>query len=309
MKILIVGAGATGLLYGGWLAKGGADITFLARPQAVSALTSGPIYLSGPTLDEEIDSFSVVSRAAPRAFDVLIYTVKHYDLHAAAVATAAALKDGGCVLGLQNGVTTHDVLTRTYHPDAVAVGVVYAAAMRASPSRVAHSGKTNLVAFGTYGAPISPILADLAAIWKKAGVEARVEFDIRTALWTKFLGFATNAALTCLARQPAGIVYADEHLLEVTRKAIEEAVAVGKAEGALFADDAGERTLRLLQSFPKDMVASMRQDLDAGRPLELENVSGEICRLGRKHGIPTPIHEIAYACLKPFANGHGTEKL
>jgi len=51
------------------------------------------------------------------------------------------------------------------------------------------------------------------------------------------------------------------------------------------------------------VVASMRQDLDAGRRLELEAISGTIVRLGRKHGVATPVHEVAYACLKPFADG------
>jgi 2-dehydropantoate 2-reductase len=70
----------------------------------------------------------------------------------------------------------------------------------------------------------------------------------------------------------------------------------------LAADAEGE-ALAILKCFPADVVASMRQDLDAGRRLELEGISGVIVRLGRKHGIATPVHDVAYACLRPFADG------
>ena len=51
------------------------------------------------------------------------------------------------------------------------------------------------------------------------------------------------------------------------------------------------------------MYASMFHDLARGRRLELDSFSGLVVRLGRKHGIPTPVHEMAYACLLPYLNG------
>ena len=58
-----------------------------------------------------------------------------------------------------------------------------------------------------------------------------------------------------------------------------------------------------LAAFPPEVVASMRQDLDAGRRLELESTSGAIVRRGRALGVATPFHETAYACLKPYRDG------
>ena len=83
-------------------------------------------------------------------------------------------------------------------------------------------------------------------------------------------------------------------------------MALAAAEGVTLAADAEATTVRLLQSFPPDMVASMRQDLDAGRRLELDEITGTIVRLGIKHGISTPVHATAYACLKPYRDGART---
>ncbi len=141
------------------------------------------------------------------------------------------------------------------------------------------------------------------ALWREAGVNAAISDDISATLWTKFLFLATNAALTCLARQPAGVVYHDKLLLDLAERSIAEIAAVARAEGVRLPPGAEGEALAILKGFPPGVVASMRQDLDAGRRLELEGISGTIVRLGRKHGLATPVHDVAYACLKPFADG------
>ena len=81
-------------------------------------------------------------------------------------------------------------------------------------------------------------------------------------------------------------------------------MAVGRAEGAAFSLTQAQDTLGILQAFPPELFASMHHDLAAGRPLELDGISGLISRLGKQHGVDTPFHTMAYACLKPWAMGH-----
>ena len=78
---------------------------------------------------------------------------------------------------------------------------------------------------------------------------------------------------------------------------------MGRAKGIQFPADMLETTLALNANFDPNTKHSMLKDLEAGRPLEHEWISGEIVRLGRELGVPTPFHEIAYAALKPFAAG------
>jgi 2-dehydropantoate 2-reductase len=235
--------------------------------------------------------------------DILLFAVKTYDLDAAARMAAGSLAAGGLVVGLQNGVGSAEMLEETFAPDQIMVGPVYSAATLGGDGRVRFGGERNDVAIGNIGGHTHPHAQRLVAYWRKAGVEASISDDIRTTLWTKFLFLATNAALTCLSRQSAGVVYRDPWLLDLAERSIAEIAAVARAEGVGLTPDAAEVALAILQGFPPDVVASMRQDLDAGRRLELEAISGTIVRLGRKHGLATPVHDVAYACLKPFASG------
>ncbi len=304
MHTIIVGAGAVGTLYGGWLLAGGGDVSFVARGPRLLHLRSQGLELQGngqSYVRRDVEAADKVQEL--RAADVLILTVKLYDLEAAANAAQPALKEGGLAVGLQNGVESADILSRVFPSRQVMVGPVYSAATLTKQGVVQYSGSRNLVALGNAEGLTHPFAHALARIWTKAGVAAAVVDDIGVTLWTKFLAFGTNAALTCLSRQPAGVVYHDPDLAALAARSIEEISAVARAEGVVLPDTAAAEAIALLRSFPPHMVASMRQDLDAGRRLELDAVSGAISRYGRKHGIATPFHDTAYACLKPYREG------
>ncbi|MCY7279801.1 MAG: 2-dehydropantoate 2-reductase [Sphingomonas bacterium] len=304
MRISIIGSGAIGTLYGGWLLSGGADVAFVARGPRHDQIRDRGIILSGGVVEiihRDINVARDVNDLAPA--DVLIFAVKSYDLDAAARAATNALSSGGLVVGLQNGVDAGAMLSAIFDPDQVMVGPVYSAATLTADGAVRYGGQRNDVVIGNARGLVHPLAEPLIDHWRRAGVAASISDDIRTSLWTKYLFLATNAALTCLSRQPAGVVYHDPLLLDLAERSIAEIAAVAAAEGVQLAPDAPAAALAILTAFPPDVVASMRQDLDAGRRLELEAISGTIVRLGRKHGVATPVHDVAYACLKPFADG------
>jgi 2-dehydropantoate 2-reductase len=130
--------------------------------------------------------------------------------------------------------------------------------------------------------------------------------DIRAAQWQKFVGLATNAALTSLIRLPAGNIYHDAELLELARRALAEVAAVARAQGIALPEDVVERALQMHRNFPPAMYASMYHDHARGRRTELESLSGLVVRRGRQFGVPTPVHEMAYLCLKPYVDGAPT---
>lgn len=304
MRIVVIGAGAIGTLYGGWLLSGGAEVAFVARGARHDQIREHGIILGRAAGETIYRSVTVASDAAelPPA-DVLLVAVKTYDLAEVARAATRSLAPGGLVVGLQNGIDTAATLGASFDPAQVMVGPVYSAATLGPRGTVRPGGQRNDVTIGNVQGVGHASAEPLVGYWRKAGVAASVSQDIGAALWTKFLFLATNAALTCLSRQPAGVVYHDPLLLDLARRSIAEIAAIADAEGVQLEPGAEAAALAILTGFPPDVVASMRQDLDAGRRLELEAISGTIVRLGRKHGIATPIHDVAYACLKPFANG------
>ncbi len=307
MRIMMIGTGAIGSLYGGWLLAAGGEVSFVARGRRFAQLRQNGLSVEGQS-NLRFPEVVVAQHATdlPPA-DIIIFAVKLYDLEQAARSAACTLAPGGLVVGLQNGVDTAATLGTIFDPAQVMVGPVYSAAVLGVDGTVRHQGSRNDVVIGNVAGLTHPHAQRLIALWQKAGVAASLSSDINSSLWTKFLVLATNAALTCLARQPAGIVYHDPLLLDLARRSIAEIAAVAKAEGVGLAPDAEAEALTTLQNFHPDVVASMRQDLDAGRRLELEGISGTVVRLGRDHSISTPVHDVAYACLKPFVDGRGSK--
>jgi 2-dehydropantoate 2-reductase len=266
MHVVVIGAGAVGTLYGGWLLAGGADVSFVARGRRLETLQRNGILLrgAGPSWRREAIRASDAIERLPQAHAILIAT-KLYDLEEAAATAKKGLAAHGLVVGLQNGVSAADMLAPHFPPGQIMVGPVYSAATLNDDGAVDYAGNRNLVAIGSPTGASHPLATTLVDHWRAAGVEALVSDDIRRVLWTKFLVFGTNAALTCLSRQPAGVVYHDPDLLALAEQSVCEILAVARAEGVDLPDSAVGEALDLLRGMPFDLVASMRQDLDAGR--------------------------------------------
>jgi 2-dehydropantoate 2-reductase len=302
MRIAVMGAGAIGLLYGGWLQQAGANVTFLARGERLAALRNSAIAAVGHlpfTLDR------IQAAAGPQEItqvDAILLCVKLYDLHSAATLALPSLKPGGTLIAIQNGVNVYDTLKSLLPGERIAVGPVYSVAKLTHPTTVFNGGLARVV-IGNPECDAGPVAQAVVDTWRRAGVDASISEDIATALWMKFVGVATGSALHCLTRLPAGILYHDETLKTYVRQSIDEVMAVGRAVGVTFPDNMADSLLAYLASFPPDGVASMRLDLDAGRKLELDGLSGEVTRLGRLHGVPTPLHDMALAMLTPFRDG------
>ena len=317
LKILIIGAGAIGGYVGGLLARAGHDVTFGVRGSALEAIGRNGITLLGPRGDWRITGVRAADATAfsrtcamlggQPAFDLALSCVKLYDAESAARQWRGALAASGAVVSLQNGIDGAERIARGAPEATVFPGLAYIAGRLEAPGVVRYLSSMSSITLGGPGATSHPLLqAFVDSVNATSGADAlqvHLVEDIRSAQWVKFTVLATNAALTCLSRQPAGVVYHDPDLLALAKASIAEVMAVGAAEGAVFSPTQAGEALALLQGFPPELFASMHHDLMAGRPLELDGISGLLKRLGRRHGIATPFHDMAYACLKPYRNG------
>jgi 2-dehydropantoate 2-reductase len=104
-------------------------------------------------------------------------------------------------------------------------------------------------------------------------------------------------ALSALALKPSGILRG-EAMSRVALEMVAECAAVGRAEGAQLSDSIGEQVLELYRNHPKDSVNSLLADRLAGRRMEWDERNGAIVRKGAKHGIQTPLNEMAATLLQ-----------
>ena len=305
MRIAIMGAGAVGGWFGARLAGAGHDVTFIARGAHLKALQS-----KGLTLVDDQGSrcLSPVTATDDPAtvdpVDLIVFSVKLYDTAEAALAMEPMIGPETVVLSLQNGVESAAMIRRTLKNCTVLSGAVYLVASLEAPGRIRKRGTIESLQFGAdTGAGRRRVKAIEAAL-SGAGTDTRPEDDPALMLWRKFIMLAATSALTAVTRQPMGVVRADPVMRATMIRAIDEAIAVARAEGVALDGDIAARTLTAIdQVMGADAKASQLVDLENGKPLELEWLSGAIHRLGAAHGIDTPVHSTTYAALRPFAHG------
>jgi 2-dehydropantoate 2-reductase len=304
MRIAIMGAGGVGGFYGGRLAQAGHDVAFIARGKHLRAIQDSGLKLAGAQGDTVIAGVQATddpARLAP--VDVVLFCVKLFDTESAAHAIAPLLSKGGVCISLQNGVDGQHRIGAIVGNDRVMGGLAFASALVESPGVIRYASKAPSIQFGEADGRVSERALRFRDACTGAGIGAEVVADIRAAQWHKFVGLTVNAALTSLVRKPAGVVYHDPDIVALARAMFAESAAVARAMGVKLPEDIVEWQVRNHQNFPPGMYASMYHDLSRGTRLELDSLSGLIVRNGRELGVPTPLHSMAYACLKPYANG------
>jgi 2-dehydropantoate 2-reductase len=309
MRIAIMGAGGVGSYFGARLAGSGEDVTFIARGQHLTALRERGISVKSPHGDLRLETVAATDDPTTVGHvDVVLVTVKLYDLDNACTVIAPMVGPTTMIVPVQNGVSAVDIICSRFDHRHVVGGLVFVASFVVAPGEVEHKTELHRLVFGEMDGTLSDRVLAFRDAGQRAGFDAEASENVESELWRKFALLGGISPVTSLSRQPVGAITADENLHEVARQSIAEVVAVGRAKGVVLAPDLVEATLALNARYDPDAKNSMLLDLEAGKPLEHEWLSGEIVRLGRQIGIPTPFHEIAYALLKPFAAGNDRDR-
>lgn len=304
MRIAVMGAGAVGGYFGALLARAGHEVAMIARGAHMQAMREKGLAIEGPKERIEVRNIEVTDDPASlEPCDVVLFCVKTYDTESAAEAIRPLVAKGGVVISLQNGVDGQDRIGAVLGPGRVMGGLAMVSGVIDTPGVIKTISAMSSLRFGEADGSFSPRAVAFGEACSKAGFTAEVMPDIRSAQWQKFVGLSTNAALTSLIRLPAGNLYHDDEIMELTRRALTEVADVAKAQNIALPEDIVERALTLHRNFPLTMYASMYHDLARGRRMELDSLSGLVVRRGRQYGVPTPVHEMAYLCLKPYMNG------
>ena len=303
MRIAIFGSGGVGGYFGGRLAAAGEDVTFLARGAHLKALQDGGLHIESPNGTLHLPKVQATDRPqAVGPVDVVLFTVKLYDVDAAAATLAPLIGPDTVVITLQNGVDAMDMVAKHAGAGHVAGGAAYIVVVIDKPGYLRHTTADRLV-FGERDGRISDRLLAFEQAGTRAGFTAKASSTVESDLWVKFVRLATWSGMTTVTRSPMGVLRDDPTLYAMMMRAIDEVIAVGQKRGVALPADLVESTKKLIAGFPPASKSSMLEDLERGRPLELPWLSGAVVRLGREAGVATPIHEFITTVLTPHVAG------
>lgn len=307
LRIGIAGAGATGGFLAASLADAGYDVTLLARGQSAEVIRREGIRVDGP------DNTSVKAKPASVveagdevvSTDVTLFCVKAYDTQAAAEDISGLVGDDGAILCLQNGVANEDMLARRYGADRIMSGVLYIGAERVKPGVIERSTQARVI-FGPYdtAAPAtSRLWPAVAAIFERAGIDCTVDENIRQAKWQKFLFNCGLNPLTAITRQRLGAIRSHPSGASLFTALVEEAISAARAAEAPLAADALEQVHATADRM--DISSSMAEDLEAGRPMEVNAFTGHVLNLASEHGTDSTVTGVIHGLLEVLDQPEG----
>lgn len=304
MKIAVLGTGGVGGYFGARLAMGGTDVVFVARGAQLEAMKKNGLKVLSPLGDATIKTVEAVGSIAEAGqVDLVMITVKLWDLEDVAKDLVPIVAKGAAVVSFQNGVSKDNVLKAHLPDKSVLGGVAYISSSIEEPGVIHQHSKLQGLTFGEYGGERTTRVTDLFDACTRAGIDAKISDDIERDLWEKFVFLVGISAANAAMRQPLGPIRTNPQTRAFLLDLMREVVDVGKARGVNLADDLAETKLAACDEMPAEMMASMYIDLQHGRRLELPWLSSAVAAYGRKAGVQTPRNQAVSDVLALFVEG------
>ena len=281
--IAIVGPGAIGGILAAWLAQDPHnEVTVCART------AFDHLEVETPEGRIEASPRVLTDPAHATPVDWVLIATKAYDAEASARWLTGLRRADTPVVVLQNGVEHVERFAPYVARDSIVHAVIDCPAERSAPGRMRQRGPSWIVV------PDSEQGRAFVELFAKTNFEVSTG-DFTTRAWGK-LCINAPGAISAILLKPTGVIEL-EPIAELTRGIVRECLAVGRAEGAVLDDGIVERVVDGARRAPADSINSLLADRLAGRRMEIDARNGAVVRFGRKHGIPTPLNEMAATLL------------
>lgn len=284
----MIGSGAIGGTVAAWLARAPGNVVTVCTRTAFKTLkidTPQGVLAATPEV--------LVDPAQAAVTDWVLVATKAYDVVGTAAWFARLVGPGTRVAVLQNGVEHLERFAPYVAAASLVPVVVDLPAERVAPGHVRQRRD------GLLTVPANSNGDDFARLFQTTSLTVATTADFRSHAWRK-LAVNCAGAVSALTLQPAGIA-SSEPIAEIMRDLVRECIAVGRAEGALLANTLVQEVVDGYRSGPGDAINSLHADRLAGRPMEIDARNGAIVRIGRRHGIATPVNRMIVALLEAAA--------
>lgn len=302
MRLLVVGAGATGGYFGARLAQAGRDVTFLVRPARADQLKASGLRIVSPHGDASLAPKLVTADKISAPFDAVLLTVKAYSLDQALEDFAPAVGPDTMIVPALNGMRHMDLLIARFGKNAVVGGLCRIAATIDGEGRIAQLAPFHDLVYGELDGSTSSRMAALDAFMQGALFNAKLSPKIEAEMWEKWVMMAALGGVNCLMRGSVGEIEAAAGGAEFALAFLDEVAAAVTALGHAPSPEwlAFVRSLLLAKGSP--LVASIYRDMQKGSPIEADQIIGDLLVRAKRAGVSTPLLSAASVSLSVFHN-------
>ncbi|HYW72861.1 MAG TPA: 2-dehydropantoate 2-reductase [Pyrinomonadaceae bacterium] len=319
MRFAIVGAGAIGAFLGAMLARAGEDVTLIARGPHLRAMQQHGVRVRGEIGEFQVKTKATEDPATAGEVDVVILTLKTHSVPEIAPSLKPLLGADTSVLTAQNGfpwwyfyrhggvwegtrlesVDPGGTISRQLDPSRVIGCVVYPSTTIVEPGVVLHTEGTRF-AIGEPDGSKSERCRRLAEVFINAGLRCPVRTNLRHDIWVKLMGNVAYNPISALTRATLLEIVQGPETRALAAAIMRETESVASKLGI----DLGITIEQRLAGAEKvgHHKTSMLQDIESGKPTELEAIVGAVIELGDKLGVELPHTKSVYACVKLLAS-------
>ncbi|WP_267222904.1 2-dehydropantoate 2-reductase [Dyella silvae] len=277
MRILVIGAGATGGYFGGRLLESGQDVTFLVRTGRAAQLAQHGLQIRSGLGDVSLPSPPMIQASELREpFDLVLLSCKAYHLPQVIDDMAPAIGPQTTILPILNGMRHLDLLDERFGADRVLGGQCVIAATLDAQGTVRHLNQSHSLTFGERDGVVSARVERVLNAMSKAKFEPRLSTTILQDMWDKWVFLASLAGMTCLMRAPVGDIMAAPGGEEATLHLLDDCRRVAEHNGHLPAEAVLARARSVLTDAGSSLSASMMRDLEQGGQIEADHVVGDL---------------------------------
>ena len=298
MKIIILGAGAIGSLYGAKLSKFN-EVTLVARQKHVDKINKDGLKITG----EENNTYKLKAVPSINAIDdstLIILTTKVHDSKNAIEPIKDLVKKDTIILCLQNGLNSEDIVKEIVGDKCLVIrGITAVGATFLEPGIV----QFNNLSYTKIEK--SPISKDLADNFNKCGLKANVSENIKEDIWKKLIVNCVLNPVSAILRIDNGAT-ADEKLNPLKTLIFDECLKVASKEGIDVDIDSIETINKAIKGSRN--LSSMHQDIIKGKKTEIDYLNGAVVDLGKKYGIKCPVNDALIMIIKEMENINKAKK-
>jgi 2-dehydropantoate 2-reductase len=286
MKILVVGAGATGGYFGARLVQAGCDVTFLVRAARAETLARTGLVVKSPTGDFTVEPKLLLSEQIDAPFDLILLSCKAYDLDAAIDSIRPAVGSDSMILPILNGMAHLERLAQAFGRERVLGGLCMIGATLDGEGRIVHLADFAALVFGELDMAdatrqaVSARVAGVAEIFKAARFESRASINIQQDMWEKWMYLASLACASCLMRGTVGDIMTGPAGAEMLLGLFDQICSIATANGYAPRPDFIERSRKTLSLPGSRGNASMLRDLENNGRVEADHVVGDLIARG-----------------------------
>jgi 2-dehydropantoate 2-reductase len=301
-KVVVIGAGAMGGLFGGLLAEGGLDVTLVDTwPEHVAAIRAKGLGITGVGGARFIPVAATSNAADVTYADVVLFQCKAYMNEVAASSVRHLFGQGTIGISFQNGLGNEQRLGAILGIDNIVGGLTSQGGLVEAPGIVHNFGDLPTY-IGEMAGGLSERTVAVSAAFSQRGLRTTATDDIKREKWRKLLGNVALGAISAVTDLRSVEIMRVPELRDTVFRLVHEAAAVAAADGiALDAASAREVLMTLVDTASGgtgNAKSSMREDIIRHRRTEIDTIHGAVAALGKRHGVATPTLDAMVALVK-----------